>query len=155
VRELGRRAFSGFLWAAASYAGGRLLVFAATLVLARILVPSDFGLVAFALAVMHYLEYLTDLGLGAALVYRSDAEDPRVSSTAFWIGICGGVVLFAASWFLAPLLGEIGPDERVALLITGEGLKTLDAVRGSFETYEIEPRVSSFTETVEGSRVAA
>ena len=90
VRDLGRRAFIGFVWAAASYAGGRLLFFAATLVLARLLVPDEFGLVAFALAVIHYLEYLTDLGLGAALVYRSDAEDPKVSSTAFWIGIGGG-----------------------------------------------------------------
>ena len=33
--------------------------------------------------------------------------------------------------------GDIGRDERVVLVITGEGLKTLDAVRGSFETTEI------------------
>ena len=37
--------------------------------------------------------------------------------------------------------GDIGADERVVLVITGEGLKTLDAVRGSFETHEIEPTV--------------
>ena len=37
--------------------------------------------------------------------------------------------------------GEIDPDERVVLVITGEGLKTLDAVRGSFETHTIEPTV--------------
>jgi threonine synthase len=30
------------------------------------------------------------------------------------------------------------------IVITGEGLKTLDAVRGSFETHEIEPSVASF-----------
>ena len=40
--------------------------------------------------------------------------------------------------------GDIDGDERVVLVITGEGLKTLDAVRGSFETYEIEPTVASF-----------
>ncbi len=40
--------------------------------------------------------------------------------------------------------GDIGADERVVLVITGEGLKTLDAVRGSFETHEIEPDASSF-----------
>ena len=34
--------------------------------------------------------------------------------------------------------GDIGPDERVVLVITGDGLKTLDAVRGTFETYEID-----------------
>ena len=40
--------------------------------------------------------------------------------------------------------GDIDPDERVVLVITGEGLKTLDAVRGSFETHTIEPSVESF-----------
>jgi threonine synthase len=40
--------------------------------------------------------------------------------------------------------GDIGSDERVVIVITGEGLKTLDAVRGSFTTHEIDPTVASF-----------
>ena len=40
--------------------------------------------------------------------------------------------------------GDIDPGERVVLVITGEGLKTLDAVRGSFEVHEIDPQVDSF-----------
>ena len=40
--------------------------------------------------------------------------------------------------------GEIGPDERVVAYITGEGLKTLDVARGTFEAWEIEPTVDSF-----------
>jgi len=44
--------------------------------------------------------------------------------------------------------GDIAAGERVVLVITGDGLKTLDAVRGSFETHEIEPTVSSFEDTV-------
>ena len=141
MRELGRRAFRGFMWAAASYAGGRLLVFAATLVLARLLVPDEFGLVAFALAVMHYLEYLTDLGLGAALVYRSDAEDQEVSSTAFWIGIAGGVVLFVASWFIAPVLAELGPDERVEELFRVLALYFLFTALGKAHEYRLRRRL--------------
>jgi threonine synthase len=44
--------------------------------------------------------------------------------------------------------GDIDPDERVVAVITGEGLKTLDAVRGTFETYEIDAGVESFESTV-------
>jgi threonine synthase len=44
--------------------------------------------------------------------------------------------------------GEIDPDESVVLYITGEGLKTLDAVRGSFEVHEIAPTLESFEATV-------
>ena len=35
--------------------------------------------------------------------------------------------------------GDIGSEERVVLVSTGEGLKTLDAVRGTFETHQIDP----------------
>jgi threonine synthase len=40
--------------------------------------------------------------------------------------------------------GDIDPSERVVVYITGEGLKTLDAVRGTFDVWEIEPTVRSF-----------
>ncbi len=40
--------------------------------------------------------------------------------------------------------GDIDAGERVILVITGEGLKTLDAVRGTFETHEIDPTLASF-----------
>jgi threonine synthase len=40
--------------------------------------------------------------------------------------------------------GDIDPDERVVLLITGDGLKTLDAVKGTFETHKIKATTESF-----------
>jgi threonine synthase len=40
--------------------------------------------------------------------------------------------------------GDIDPDERVVLVITGDGLKTLDAVRGSFAERQIDPTLESF-----------
>jgi threonine synthase len=48
--------------------------------------------------------------------------------------------------------GEIDPDERVVLVITGEGLKTLDAVRDTFEAHEIDPSTDAF-EALEGAAV--
>src|SRR3954469_2301429 len=50
--------------------------------------------------------------------------------------------------------GDIDSSERVVIVITGEGLKTLDAVRGSFETHEIEPSVAAFECDVEQASVA-
>ena len=40
--------------------------------------------------------------------------------------------------------GEIDPDERVVVVITGDGLKTLDAVRGTFEMHVIDPVLDQF-----------
>ncbi len=49
--------------------------------------------------------------------------------------------------------GDIGPDERVVLAITGDGLKTIDVVRGSFEVTEIEPRIEEFDAAFAGAAV--
>jgi threonine synthase len=40
--------------------------------------------------------------------------------------------------------GHIDREERVVVYITGEGLKTLDVARGTFETWEIEPTLAAF-----------
>src|SRR5204862_7671693 len=39
--------------------------------------------------------------------------------------------------------GDLGSGERVVAGITGEGLKTRDGVRGTFETHEIEPSLAA------------
>jgi threonine synthase len=40
--------------------------------------------------------------------------------------------------------GDIGRDERVVAMVTGDGLKTIDAVRGTFEVTEIDASLDSF-----------
>ena len=63
-------------------------------------------------------------------------------TTGIFTETAGGVTVAVLSELARR--GEIDPDERVVLLITGDGLKTLDAVRGSFNAREIDPTVESF-----------
>jgi threonine synthase len=51
--------------------------------------------------------------------------------------------------------GDIDPDERVVVAVTGDGLKTLDAVRGTFEARQIEPSLEAFEGAVAKEPVAA
>ncbi|MHB8658661.1 MAG: threonine synthase [Solirubrobacteraceae bacterium] len=51
--------------------------------------------------------------------------------------------------------GKIDPSEQVVVYITGEGLKTLECVRGTFESWEIEPTLSSFEQARERLAVTA
>ena len=44
--------------------------------------------------------------------------------------------------------GDIGSSDRVVVYITGDGLKTLDAVRDVVSTYDVEPTLASFAEHV-------
>jgi threonine synthase len=51
--------------------------------------------------------------------------------------------------------GDIDESERVVAYITGDGLKTLDCIRGSFSVSEIEPSVESFERAVGALAVPA
>jgi threonine synthase len=51
--------------------------------------------------------------------------------------------------------GDIDADERVVVAITGDGLKTLDAVRGAFRARQIEPSVVAFEEAIAEEPVGA
>jgi threonine synthase len=53
------------------------------------------------------------------------------------------------------LRGDIDASERVVAVITGEGLKTPECARGTFEAWEIEPTASAFEEARESAVVAA
>ncbi len=68
-------------------------------------------------------------------------------TTGIFTETAGGVTTAVLAKLAAR--GDIDPDERVVLVITGDGLKTLDAVRGSFEAHEIEPSVEQFETQVE------
>jgi threonine synthase len=51
--------------------------------------------------------------------------------------------------------GDLDPGERVVVAITGDGLKTLDAVRGTFEARQIEPSVAAFEDAIAEEPVGA
>lgn len=63
-------------------------------------------------------------------------------TTGIFTETAGGVTTATLAKLAAR--GDIDPDERVVLVITGDGLKTLDAVRGSFEAHEIDATLKAF-----------
>jgi threonine synthase len=67
-------------------------------------------------------------------------------TTGIFTETAGGVTTAVLAKLAAR--GDIDPDERVVLVITGDGLKTLDAVRGTFETHTIAASVEAFESVV-------
>jgi lipopolysaccharide exporter len=104
------------LWAYGSYVGGRLLVLGSTAVLARLLTPDDFGLVALALTFMALLEAVGDLGLSQALVVQKGEDIDERASTVFVAGVAIGAFLSAVIALISPLAEDyFGEPELQAL----------------------------------------
>jgi PST family polysaccharide transporter len=110
-KEPGLVAIHGTAWRYVSYFGGKLIGFLSTLILARLLARDEFGVVGYALTAIAFLDVASDLGMAEAVVYFK--EDKRNNSTAFWISLGIGVILFGLSWIMSPLLATYFHDERV------------------------------------------
>ena len=74
-------------------------------------------------------------------------------TTGIFTETAGGVTTATLAKLAAR--GDIGPDDSVVVVITGDGLKTLDAVRGSFESYAIDPSLADFEAKVDETPAAA
>jgi O-antigen/teichoic acid export membrane protein len=121
MSSLLRKTAGGAGWTIGWRAATRALGFLSTLVLARLLVPADFGLVALAMSFSRAIDILADLGVQDALV-RLPAPTRQAYDTAFTVNAIRGLVTATAigvsAWPFAQMLG----DPRlfhVALAIAG------------------------------------
>ena len=80
------------------------LIFSAAL--ARLLTPSDFGVMAIALVVVGVVEIFAQIGIGPALVQRKDLSDTDIR-TAFYTSAVLGILCFAALFAAAPAIGSL------------------------------------------------
>lgn len=123
-----RQTRSGIAWSTLSFASGRAVTFVATLVLARLLTPAEFGVVAAILAFLALLELGSDLGMKATVVYEQERVRSERLDTAFVINLVIAVALCAIGILAAPVIagffgieGEAGLFRlaAISLLITG------------------------------------
>lgn len=110
------RTLGGLVWAYASMAGEQALSLITTVLLARILYPGDFGVLALALVVLGYIDTLRDLGIKDALIYAAGRKD-EMADTAATLGLAIGIVQCVVAILAAPLASYLIDDDRVVPLI--------------------------------------
>lgn len=97
-----RSTVHSFVWAGLSFGTTKLAVFVSTLVLARILVPEDFGVVAAAMTVVALFEIGLDLGVGSALIHDQEQGITRRVQTAFTLNLVVAALLTGVFVAVAP-----------------------------------------------------
>lgn len=83
-----------------------------TVVLARLLVPADFGLVAMATAITGLGQAFADLGLSEATIQRPEITHEQVS-TLFWVNVAIGLALTLITTALGPALAWFYREPRL------------------------------------------
>jgi PST family polysaccharide transporter len=92
----------------------------ALMALARILEPSEFGLVAMVGAVTGVFNLLRDAGLSMATIQSAEITDEQLS-TLFWINVLLGVLLTLASAAIAPALAAFYREPRLVWVTVALG----------------------------------
>jgi O-antigen/teichoic acid export membrane protein len=131
---VGVRTLRGIFWAYGSYVAGRVLVLLSVAILARLLSPSEFGLVGLALTVTALLDTLRDFGVSQALVVSEEDEKFEERATTAWtLSFLMGLVLTALTIAVSPFAADFFNEPDLQPLLTVLGLNFL--LRGAGATH--------------------
>ena len=96
--------FSGVFYTAVARYSGLIVSLVIAGVLARLIPPEDFGIVAVATVIISFFGIFSDLGVGAAVIQNktlTDGDLSKIYSFTVWTGVLLAVLFFAASWPIA------------------------------------------------------
>lgn len=152
------KAVKGVAWSAIERFSVQGVQFLVSIVLARMLTPSDFGLIAIVLVFSVIFQTINESGLNTALVHKLDRDDLDFS-TAFYanlgVGIVSYLILFFASSWIASFYEspELVPVMRILslnLVISSFGLVQLAkyTIKVDFKT---QARASLIAALISGS----
>jgi PST family polysaccharide transporter len=99
--ELKRLAISGIRWSALSNFWQQAVQWGTTVVLVRLLSPSDFGLFTMASVVILFISIIKDLGTSDALVQKDELSEELLSSI-FWLNAALGFISTGLLFLLSP-----------------------------------------------------
>ncbi len=112
LAELGERARTAVGWRALGQFSNQGIQIVTSIVLARLLMPDDFGIVGMAAIVTGLAGVFRDLGFGQALVQRPELREEHKRS-AFWVTLMMAGLLYGGMYLAAPYAGQYFRDERM------------------------------------------
>ncbi|HWP45689.1 MAG TPA: MOP flippase family protein [Candidatus Limnocylindrales bacterium] len=95
------KTINAFLWVSSAKIVNQLVSWLVTVLLARLLLPSDFGLIGMAWIFIGFLDLMNELGVGAAIIQKKNLDEDDLNST-FWISVLSGLFFYLTAFLLAP-----------------------------------------------------
>ena len=120
-RGLERLVGVGVAWKLIGQMGVQGIRLVTVAILARLLLPADYGAAAVAVALASFAPTVSDMGMGAALV-QTERATRLARSTVFWASLGFGVALSVLAVALAGPVGRFLGDPRVGTMVAVGGL---------------------------------
>lgn len=114
--SLGKRAASATLWGGVNMALGRIVQFATTIIVARMIAPEHFGALAVAIVVQTIATNMAELGATASLA-RGTGDPDRIAPTVFTIALLTSTIMTAAAVLSAPAIAAAFDDPSAVPVI--------------------------------------
>jgi len=114
--NLRQKAIKGVLWSALDSWGRQVISLGVFFVLARLLGPETFGLVALSGVFLAFLQVFLDQGLSQAIVQRQDVETEHLD-TAFWTNLGVSIVIAVLSIACAGLVADLFKEPQITPII--------------------------------------
>lgn len=102
-----RKTRGGIIWSTLSYGAGRGITMLSTVVLARLLVPAEFGVVAAIAAFLALIGLASDLGMNATVVYEQQRDKPERLHVAFTLNLLFAIFLTGVGVAAAPAVASL------------------------------------------------
>jgi len=126
-----------FFWKYLERSGSQAAQFIVSIVLARLLAPEDFGLLALIIVFITIANIFVQSGLKTALVQKKDASDLDFS-TVFWLSLPIAAAMYAVLFFCAPLIANFYENESLILVMRVLGLTLLFGTLSSVQEAYIQ-----------------
>ena len=124
-----------FLWRLAERVGAQGVKLLVELVLARILLPEQYGVIAMVAVFITVFHVFVDSGLGNALIQKKDADDLDFSSV-FWFNVVWCVVLYGILFLISPLVASFYHRDELTLILRVLGLQiVISGVKNVYQAY--------------------
>jgi len=131
--SLKKKVVKGFAWNMLQGVSTQLISFTVFLVLARLLGPESFGLVAMATVAIAFFQAFREFGFGSAIIQREDLE-PGHLDTAFWTDIIVNVVMMVAAFLSAKWIANLYSEPRLEIVIQAFSLLFLPDALSKVQT---------------------
>ncbi|WP_263831549.1 MOP flippase family protein [Salinibacter sp.] len=144
--SIGKQAVEGIFWTALQSWGSKAVSLVTFAVLARLLSPEAFGIIALGKAFVAFAKVLIEKGFTDAIVQRENLDDLHVQS-AFWANLGVGIILMLITWVMSPWIAQFfdEPDLEPVLhwLSLIFGVRALNGIQEALFRRDVEFKVLS------------